>query len=51
MPYDPRVMGSFAVSQIESQQQQAAAAAMLTHGKSLFNFEINKENFQILNFS
>ncbi|CAG5113024.1 Oidioi.mRNA.OKI2018_I69.chr2.g7175.t1.cds [Oikopleura dioica] len=33
MPYaDPRVMGTFAVSQIDSQQQQAAAAAMLSHG-------------------
>jgi hypothetical protein len=47
MPYDPRVMGSFAVSQIESQQQQAAAAAMLTHGKRLLSFEINEENLKI----
>jgi len=32
MPYDPRVMGSFAVGSIDSQQQQVAAAAMLGHG-------------------
>ena len=33
MPYaDPRVMGSFSVGSIESQQQQVAAAAMLGHG-------------------
>ena len=46
MPYaDPRVMGTFAVSQIDSQQQQAAAAAMLSHGKlTLLTLETNQES-------
>ena len=33
LPYDPRVMGSFSVGSLDSQQQQVAAAtAMLGHG-------------------
>ena len=49
MPYDPRVMGSFAVGM--DQQQHVAAAAMLSHGMS-FNGNYKVKNFKkiIINF-